>query len=256
VRRARRGRGPTSQGAGVFVGGEADATVDRSAFVGNTSSARDPNGEPGVFDAGFLILDGALTMRDSVVSDNRTTNFAQTTGDILGSGSAFEAHGGGTASNVRITDNITSVTSPGGVAQAAGAVSVLNFDGSPETLHIVDSVIEDNKAIATSVSGTAITQGAGVFNNSLLELRRTVVDDNVGKAFGPSGSNEGAGIWNGVEVSGPPVELTLTDSLVTHNTLLGGSGIVKRGAGLFTSEPITRTRTRIAGNDPDQCFGC
>jgi hypothetical protein len=85
---------------------------------------------------------------------------------------------------------------------------------------------------------------------------RTRVDGNVGKADGPAGAAEGGGIWNGVAVTGPPVELTLTDSLITHNTLFGGPGIERRGAGLFTTEPITRTRTRITGNAPDQCFGC
>jgi hypothetical protein len=59
-----------------------------------------------------------------------------------------------------------------------------------------------------------------------------------------------------VFVSGPPVELTLIDSLVARNTLLGGSGIERRGGGLFTTEPVTLTRTRLAGNVPDQCFGC
>ncbi len=59
---------------------------------------------------------------------------------------------------------------------------------------------------------------------SALELRNTVVSHNAAKAIGPSGVAEGGGIWNGVFLSGPPVELTLTDSLITHNVLAGGAG--------------------------------
>lgn len=87
-------------------------------------------------------------------------------------------------------------------------------------------------------------------------LRRTVVSDTVGKVSAPNGLAEGGGIWNGVAVTGPPVELTLVDSLVARNTLLGGPGIQRRGGGRFTTEPVTLTRTRLAGNVPDQCFGC
>jgi hypothetical protein len=78
----------------------------------------------------------------------------------------------------------------------------------------------------------------------------------VGKANAADGAAQGAGIWNGAELSGPPVELTLTDSLITGNALAGGAGIERQGGGLFTTFPVTRTRTRIAGNAPDQCFGC
>jgi hypothetical protein len=29
-----------------------------------------------------------------------------------------------------------------------------------------------------------------------------------------------------------------------------------QGGGLYTASPVTLTRTVIAGNKPDQCFGC
>jgi hypothetical protein len=52
------------------------------------------------------------------------------------------------------------------------------------------------------------------------------------------------------------VELTLTDSAITHNSLTGSSAITLDGGGVFTTEPITRTRTRITENHPTQCTGC
>jgi hypothetical protein len=245
-----------SQAGGVLVAGEAPATIERSLIAGNESTARDPVGEPAAYDSGLLVLDGPLTMRDSAVSGNRVASLTQTTEDIGPAGAALEAHGGGMLTNVRVVGNTSVVAAPNGVASVSGGVNIFNFDGDPQPLRFVDSVIADNRAVATSATGSANVQGAGVYNNSLLELRRTVVDGNLGKADAPAGAAEGGGIWNGVAVTGPPVELTLTDSLITHNTLIGGAGIERRGGGLFTTEPITRTRGRIAGNAPDQCFGC
>jgi putative intracellular protease/amidase len=194
-------------------------------------------------------------MRDSVVSDNRVASVTLTTEDVGPAGTVLEGHGGGTLTNVRVVDNVTSIAATE-VASATGAIAVYNFSDDPQLLRFVDSVISGNKALASSASGTATAQGAGIFNNGLLELRRTVVSDNLGKASAPGGVAEGGGIWNGVLVTGPPVELTLVDSLVARNSLLGGSGIQRRGGGLFTTEPVTLTRSRLAGNAPDQCFGC
>jgi hypothetical protein len=180
----------------------------------------------------------------------------QTTADVGPAGTALEAHGGGIVANVQVVDNSSFISTPAGDALATGAIAVYNFDGAPKLLRFVDSVISGNKAVASSATGTATTQGAGIYNNSLLELRNVVVDHNTAKASGPSGAAEGGGIWNGVAVSGPPVELTLKDSRIVDNALIGGPGIERRGGGLFTTEPVTVVRTRIAGNVPDQCFGC
>jgi hypothetical protein len=246
----------TSQAGGVLVAGEAPATIERSLFVGNESTANDPVGEPAAYDSALLVLDGPLTMSDSVISDNRVTSVTETTADIGPAGTALEAHGGGTITNVQVVDNVSVISAPDGDAVATGAVAVYNFDGDPQPLRFVDSVISGNHAVASSATGMATTQGAGIFNNSLLELRNVVVDHNIGKAAAPTGAAEGGGIWNGVAVSGPPVELTLKDSRIVNNALIGAPGIERRGGGLFTTLPVSLTRTRIAGNVPDQCFGC
>jgi hypothetical protein len=246
----------TSQAGGVLVAGQAPATIERTRFTGNESTAYDPVGEPAAYDSALLVLDGPLTLRDSVIRDNKVASVTQTTTDIGPAGTALEAHGGGTITNVQVVDNASFISAPAGDAVATGAVAVFNFDGAPKLLRFVDSVIGDNRAVAKSATGTATVQGAGIFSNSLLELQRTAVDGNVGKADAPTGAAEGGGIWNGVAVSGPPVELTLKDSRIVNNALIGGPGIERRGGGLFTTEPVTVVRTRISGNVPDQCFGC
>ena len=68
--------------------------------------------------------------------------------------------------------------------------------------------------------------------------------------------SQGGGIWNGVDLSGPPVQLTLENTLVTHNSITGSSGITLQGGGLFTTSPVMLTNSLVAANAPDQCFGC
>ncbi len=78
---------------------------------------------------------------------------------------------------------------------------------------------------------------------------------NTATATGASGSAQGGGI-NNFTLGGPPPSLTLTDSAVLANKLTASPGITPQGGGLFTAFPVTLTRTVIAGNKPDQCYGC
>ncbi len=66
--------------------------------------------------------------------------------------------------------------------------------------------------------------------------------------FGGGISNNGFGI--------PPGNLTLTDSVITANRLSGSAGFLVNGGGVYTESGIAQTRTVIAGNKPDNCFGC
>ena len=82
------------------------------------------------------------------------------------------------------------------------------------------------------------------------------MSNNSGTASGPGGTAAGGGIWNGVDLSGPPVQLTLVRTAVTRNVVSAGPGITVQGGGLFTTLPVTLTSSVIAGNVPDQCSGC
>ena len=74
-------------------------------------------------------------------------------------------------------------------------------------------------------------------------------------ANGAAGSAQGGGI--GVfSFGGPAPVLTLTDAVVTGNSVAGSAGLTIQGGGLFTTFPVTLTKTVLAGNKPDQCFGC
>jgi hypothetical protein len=82
------------------------------------------------------------------------------------------------------------------------------------------------------------------------------VAGNVGRARGRGGFAQGGGIWNGVDLSGPPVQLTLDHSSVVSNALVTAGGIPRQGGGLFTNTPVTLDQSLIALNRPDQCVGC
>jgi hypothetical protein len=60
-----------------------------------------------------------------------------------------------------------------------------------------DSVVRGNSATATSATATAVARGGGLESGGDLELRETIVSDNVGRAFAPTGEAQGGGIWNG-----------------------------------------------------------
>jgi hypothetical protein len=246
----------SSHAGGVLIADGVPATIDRTIFAGNSVSAHNPVGEPLAFDSALQVLDSPVTLRDTLVTGNRVTSDTLTTEDVGPSGTAVELDGGGTLTNVHIVGNPSFVKTHGGLAGATSGLAVYDFNSSPDLARVIDSTISGNTAVASDPTGTAVVTGGGVFNNSLLELSHTVVSHNAGKATAPSGVAQGGGIWNGVFLSGPPVELTLTDSLITRNTLTASPGLDRQGGGLFTTEPVTRTRTVIARNAPDQCFGC
>jgi hypothetical protein len=241
---------------GIHVGDGVPTTVANSTISANSVSADDPSGEPLAFDSAMVVEDSPVTMRNTRIIGNQLTATVATEADVGAGGSALELDGGGTITNTRVTGNVMTVISPSGVAAVTGALAVLNFTNDASLLMVQNSVISGNTANASSTTGSASVHGAGIYNNSLLELRNVQVSNNAGNATAPSGTAEGGGIWNGVELSGPPVTLTLENTSVMRNSLTGSSGITVQGGGLFTSEPVTLTNSQIARNMPDQCFGC
>jgi hypothetical protein len=133
---------------------------------------------------------------------------------------------------------------------------VLNFNNDPSLVTIRRSVIGDNVVLARSSTGTADLLGSGVFNNSLLEMLGVLLGADTGRADAPSGVAQGGGIWSGVDLSGPDVQLTLDHSALLGNRIAATAGITPQGGGLYTTTPATLTATRIAFNFPDQCVGC
>jgi len=249
--------GLNANSGGIHVGDGVPTTVDGTAITGNAVTSTDPRGEAVGIDVAMIVGDSPLTMRNSTISGNTLFSTVATTADAGAGGNALELDGGGTISNTRITGNSTTIVSPSGVAGNAGAgLVMLNNNNDARLVTVHGGVISGNTAVAKTSTGSATSQGAGIFNDSLLELDGVEVSGNSGTATGPGGVAQGAGIWNGTDISGPPVQLDLNDTTVTRNSLTGSHGITVQGAGLFTELPVTLSHSLIALNTPDQCFGC
>jgi hypothetical protein len=170
----------------------------------------------------------------------------------------------GTVDHVRVAANssvIKAVAGDSGSAAAvfAGATMCQGFDPGPSRMS--DSVVKDNVSVAVAHGGRADVFGAGMITASTLTMRKVVVSGNRGFARGDAGGDvQGGGIWNGAFplpfLAGLHSNLTLERSVVTGNSLYGARGELFSGAGVYTRDPITSTATVVAGNNPDQCFGC
>ncbi|MDX6568633.1 MAG: hypothetical protein QOH15_1211 [Gaiellales bacterium] len=247
--------------AGIHIGGLGSASIVNSRVTGNVASAAAPSGTPGANAAalgdGFsdvCVCGQTLVLKNDVIARNRTTASG---GGFTIAGSAVEIDGGATISNTAIVGNQISATSAAGDAIAGGALFAI--DGEPDALVMRESVVLRNTVEATSSTGTASAQGAGIDNAGLLELHDVQVRDNSASATGPSGSARGGGIWNGRPFApdGPTPHLVLDDTTVSRNALSASPGLAVEGGGIFTSGfPTTLVDSQIEHNTPDQCVGC
>jgi hypothetical protein len=238
---------------GIHVGDDVPTTVNNTAITDNSVTTKGLRGEPLDFDPAMLVGDSQLTMSNSIISGNTLSATMATTADTGPAGSTLEIDGGGTITNTRISDNTSTVVSPDGVAGNAGAGLAAS---GPRLVTVRGGAISGNTATARTSTGSATVQAVGVLSDGFLELDGVQVSGNTGTAIGPTGTAQGGGIWNGVEFAGPHVQLTLDHTTVTDNALSGSPGIRVQGGGLFTTLPVTLTHSVIAGNTPDQCFGC
>ncbi|MBA3428768.1 MAG: hypothetical protein H0U07_09380 [Actinobacteria bacterium] len=287
--------------SGVSAGGISNRFLStlvlrRSVVSGNRSVASLPNGQEAT--AGGIGSFGALTIEDSVVSDNaaevtgtppgfdepvalaggirvggdpnrvatiRNTlvNGNRAVADVGSADKLSIAFAGGILAEAPllleravVSGNLVRAVSAGDAAADGGGLEV------DSTVTIRDSIVARNVVIAEA-GRAALAQGGGIANAGQLTVERTLVQFNRVRARGaggmlPFGEPSGAfggGIWNGT-FGGPPPTLTLTDSAILANSLDAPPGFLEQGGGVYTTFPITRTRTLIAFNRPDQCFGC
>ncbi len=211
---------PSGLGLDASGGGivvNGSATIARTVVHANTVTATNVSGDALAF-AGGIHVDGSLVLTESTVDQNRVT------------------------ASVPVSSGATVIAAQGGLS-IGGVATVRN------------SLVSGNSTNAQSVGGVVIGGGGGVGTFGQLTLERTLVIGNAAIANGAGGSLQGGGISN-FTLGGPPPQLTLTDSAVLGNRLSGSAGVTLQGGGLFTAFPVTLTRTVIAGNTPDQCFGC
>jgi hypothetical protein len=258
--------------------------VRRSSITGNRAKSAPPNGREAA--AGGIGGSGTITIEDSVVSGNsaelsaasQVTDAALAGGILIGEGGKgtitntivgdnhavgtavdadIGAFGGGivsfgplTLQRSAVDHNTVTVSTTGGGAFADGGGVEIDDEAT-----ITDTLIAFNTVTSTSAGHTVVAQGGGLANAGRTTVRRTLVVGNSVTANGGDGVAQGGGVWNGT-FGGPPPSLTLLESAIIHNRASGSSGVAVHGGGLYTDFPVTVLGTLIAGNAPDQCFGC
>ena len=239
---------------GIHIGDGARVTITASHIVDNRVRAVDPHGEPAAFDSAMLVGNSTITIDRTDFSHN--SGYARTATDVDAglSGNAVEFDGPARMTRSRISDNHATSVSETGPAGVSGGLAVYDFFNDPRQVTVSDSVISGNRSYAYSATGAATGTGSGVINNSLLDLNGVTVVDNSLWAGGPSAVAQGAGVWNGPLLSGPPVRLRLSHTRITNNMASTSPGGTSQGGGLYTSVPFARAATTISGNQPDDVF--
>ena len=284
-------------GGGIVNRWRSTLVLRQSVVSGNRAVVAQPNGQSA--GAGGIGSRGALTIEDSVVSDNsaevsgssagrrragvvrrwashggdgsRTATIRNTfvrgnraVTDVDRTGTLSISFGGGIFAEAplllertMVTDNLVRAVAGGDAAADGGGIEIVETE-----VTIRDSLIARNTVVAEA-EGAALAVGGGIANAGQLTVERTLVLGNRARAsgaggqlpFGEPSAARGGGIWNG-SFGGPPPTLTLTNSAIVGNSLDAPAGFVVSGGGLSTITPVTRTKTTIAGNQPDQCSGC
>jgi hypothetical protein len=242
-----------SFGGGINLGNSATATISNSELDRNSVSIDTPRGQAYGGDPA-LAAGGPLTLQNAQVEDNSdTVNVFSSDVNGVSGPSAFEADSSATITGVEVVGNRMTITTPNSDAAAAGAVG---FFAAPAAATMTDSIVADNTATANAPNKTATVQGAGIINDSDLTLTNVLVRDNKATANGMSGFAQGGGIWNGSIFGGPTPPLALDHSGVFGNTVSGSPGVTLQGGGIFTiGSPLTLTDSLVAHNTPDQCAG-
>ena len=241
-------------GGGLQVAGDVSAArISNTTISRNSTTMSNSVGDATAFSGGIHVdFRVDFKMTNSVVADNRVgaATLAGSSGNANADSGAGELLG--TISNTRITGNEVTASSAAGDATAfAGA---LIYFGS-----MTNSIVRDNEVDASSPTGAVFAAGGGlVVDEPGLALKNTTVSGNEVDARGTSGSGQGGGIFDAAIDNGPPGgPLTLVNSHVTGNELSGSAPITLQGGGLYIDDrPLTLSRSVIANNSPDQCFGC
>jgi hypothetical protein len=171
---AANGSANVDSGAGEI---NADATIGNTRFTGNSVAATSPAGVAHAA-AGAIVTAAfdRMTISDSIISDNRLTA-TTTTGSSTVQGGGIANIGVLTLRNTGVSDNRTTASGPNGYARGGGIFNGSAPDGPPLTqLALVDSEVTYNALTASP--GIAV-QGGGLFTPFPLTQTISVIAHNV-----------------------------------------------------------------------------
>jgi hypothetical protein len=265
--------GRFAEGGGINDDGT--LTIEDGVVVGNSCDAATavPNTFPLEMQAavggGIRITDapGAnATITGTMISSNHVAS-TNVGGDASANSGGLDVDGSLLLVDSRVDQNtVRTIVPPSSGNLASAAFAGIEVTG---VATIRNTSISGNLSTAVSATGPAIGAGIGIGNLSgQVTLERALVIGNRGSAEGGvgfplvGGGVNGGGILNTDFGGGAPV-LTISDSVITANQLTSTTGITPRGGGIFSADvftgdpiPFTLTRTIVAGNKPEECFGC
>jgi hypothetical protein len=244
--------GDTAHGGGIDSPGP--LTIEDSVVSGNSAdlSTQDPTDEFPLAIAGGIGIGAQAAITRTIVSDNRVTATSVGGLSVAAAGGILD-EGSLTLSDSTIARNYVSASIP-----ATSHDNVLAGSGGMQVngaAMISDSLFVGNSVDANAPAGIVNAAGGGIGNFGQTTIERTGVIGNRVTVTGAAGSAQGGGIDND-SLFGSTPSLTITNSVITGNSLSASIGLTVQGGGLFTAFPVTLTRTVNAGNRPDQCFGC
>jgi predicted outer membrane repeat protein len=211
-------------GSVVTVAAGVDVTIRGVTITGGSA-----------FVGGGVHNSGTLTLKDSVVRDNRAEASVSGAAGGIYNGAAGDLK----LRNSLVADNVAADGFGGGIVNEG--TMVLVESGVTGNSGLVSGGI-GNSGSATlrhsEVMGNVVAEtGGGISNGGTMVLKETTVADN--RAFGTGG---------GIANSG---KLKLADSLVTRNTAIyDGGGICSTGDTLKLND------STVTGNTPNDFGGC
>jgi hypothetical protein len=237
---------------GIHIGDQTTGGFIRNSTVsGNSANMTNTAGDANAFSGG-VHTDTTVALSNDTITNNTVTASALGLSGGNAAGDSGAGEWAGTVTNTRVTGNTVSASSVAGDANADAGAAV--FAGS-----IANSIVSDNHVQASSPFGTATDHGGALVIADVVDLRNTTVGGNTADTTGQGGLAQGGGIFD-IDDSGNGGPggglLTLINSRVTDNVLSGSPAITLQGGGIYTTNPVSVLNSLIAGNVPDQCFGC
>ena len=257
--------GQSAEAGGISSNGT--LTIDNSIISdnsaelsGNLGSDADQSALAGGLHVCCEATQPTVTVRHTLISGNR----AIATG--TGSDAVVAAFAGGVLAEAPLLMDQTIVRGNLVHANATAGDAVADGGGLEvdSRVTIRDSLVSQNMVLSEATRG-ALALGGGIADSGQLTLERTLVANNRISAtganpqfvpFGVLSGSFGGGIFVGTFGPKEPPQLSMTDSIILGNRAVASPGFLVQGGGFFTNVPVTRVRTLIALNTPDQCFGC
>jgi hypothetical protein len=213
----------TNSGGGLYLGGS--ATVSNTTFENGTAAEF----SGGIFDA-------------SVVSTD-TPVFTGTDVDINSNTSLFE--GGG----VTVGDNATFDLTGGSIDENSSLLAggLLTVPGSKTAITGAD--LSGNTASAGD--------GGGVFNEGVLGITNTSLDNNkaVASSSDPTTTGFGGAIYSGTSTASSTTSLTMVGDTLTGNNASAASVLLTLSSGSSDVNASSITNSTITGNTTGPSYG-